>query len=317
MVAQHMPHAFQMLQEVGLLGEDKNASMCCELNACVSFPEKIKIMSERICEIDVVFPVLHGTLGEDGCIQGLCRCLQVPFVGPGVLGASVSMDKDVTKRLLKEAGIACAKSLTFSRHEVDQISYNEIIALLGDVLFVKPANLGSSVGITKVKSADDFQEAVKSALSYDNKFLIEEYVKGREIECAVFGNEHPEVSLPGEITVKKDFYSYDAKYIDENGAELRVPADLPAEVVAKIRKISLDAFRLLCCEGMARVDFFVTEDWKVVLNEVNGIPGFTEASLYPRLWEASGIPFGKMLDKLISLAMDRHDRDGRLCRGIA
>jgi D-alanine-D-alanine ligase len=262
--------------------------------------------------IDVAFPVLHGPFGEDGSIQGMFFLFNIPFVGSGVLGSSVCMDKDVARRLIQTSGIPCAKSFTFHRHEMENIRYNAITAELGEILFVKPANLGSSVGISKVKSKGDFDHAVASAFSYDNKILVEEFIKGREIECAVLGNEYPKASIPGEIIVNNEFYSYEAKYIDKNGASLEIPADLPRAVSDKIRELAVKTFKILGCEGMARVDFFLSENGDTFVNEVNTIPGFTNVSMYPKLWEASGVQYEDLLDKLIELAIARFKRDNKL-----
>lgn len=266
--------------------------------------------------LDVVFPVLHGTGGEDGTIQGLLRTLNVPFVGPDVLGSAIGMDKDVTKRLLRAAGIPCARSLTVLRHQIDELSYAQITDVLGDTLFVKPANLGSSVGISKVRSENEFMSAVEDAFAYDTKILIEEGIKGREIECAVLGNEFPKASILGEISAAHGFYSYDAKYIDPNGAKLQIPADLPRAISDKMRAMAVDAFQILCCEGMARVDFFLKDDGSALVNEINTIPGFTKISMYPKLWEASGLSYAALLDELIRLAIERHERNGKLKTSI-
>ncbi|MDR2106926.1 MAG: D-alanine--D-alanine ligase [Holosporaceae bacterium] len=274
-----------------------------------------KKMDERLSDvIDVAFPVFHGQFGEDGTIQGLLRAFNVPFVGSGILGSAIGMDKDVTKRLLRDANIPSPKHLSFYRHRPpDAADYDKVVAVLGEVVFVKPASLGSSVGISKTKSKDEFEKAVEEAFRYDNKIIVEEFIKGREIECSVLGNEYPEASVPGEILLKKhEFYSYRAKYLDDDGAELKIPADLSTEVVDKIKQTAIRAFEVLCCEGMARIDFFVKNDTEVFLNEINTIPGFTKISMYPKLWEASGVPYGELLDRLITLATERHRRDGKL-----
>ncbi|MDR1334186.1 MAG: D-alanine--D-alanine ligase, partial [Holosporaceae bacterium] len=262
---------------------------------------------------DVIFPVFHGTLGEDGTFQGLLRMFNVPFVGAGVLGSAIGMDKDVTKRLLRDAGIRIAKYLTFSWHERDSVVYEDARTILGDVIFVKPANLGSSVGVSKVKSQQDFTKALDEVFSCDNKVILEEFIEGREIECSVLGNEYPEVSLPGEIVLKRDFYSYSAKYLDGDAADLKIPACLPAEIVDEIRQTALKAYKVLCCEGMARIDFFLRDNREIFLNEINTIPGFTEEiSMYPKLWAVSGLPYPKLLDKLVELAISRHQRGSRI-----
>lgn len=260
--------------------------------------------------IDVVFPVLHGPYGEDGTIQGMLKLMNIPFVGPSVLGSAVGMDKDVMKRLLKEANIPIAKFLTFNKDKT--LTYEEIVKKVGLPFFVKPANLGSSIGITKVKEKGNFETGLEEAFKYDNKILIEEYIQGREIECSVLGNENPIASLPGEVIVKDEFYSYDAKYIDENGASLQIPAKLPESTIKKIQELAVKTFKILCCEGMGRVDFFLSKEGKIYVSEINTIPGFTNISMYPKLWEASGISYEDLIDKLIQLAIERHQRDQQL-----
>ena len=262
--------------------------------------------------IDVFFPVLHGPFGEDGTIQGLLKLANVPFVGAGVLGSAIGMDKDVMKRLLRDAGLSIAKFQVIKKHELADISFKKIKKELGLPLFVKPANLGSSVGVSKVHSEKEFEKAIDSAFLYDNKILIEENISGREIECSVLGNEKPAASLPGEIIPKHEFYSYEAKYLDENGAELKIPAELTKSTIKNIQKMAIKTFEVLCCEGMARVDFFLTKDNKIIVNEINTIPGFTSISMYPKLWEASGMPYSKLIDTLIELAIDRFNGEGKL-----
>jgi D-alanine-D-alanine ligase len=262
--------------------------------------------------IDVVFPVLHGPFGEDGTIQGMLKLMDVPFVGAGVLGSAVGMDKDVAKRLLRDAGIPTAHFLTFARNKLQKINFKDVKKELGLPLFIKPANLGSSVGIHKAKNEPDFNFAIKDAFKYDNKILIEEFIKGREIECSVLGNEAPIASIPGEIIPRHEYYSYEAKYIDEKGANLEIPARLPEEVIQKVQTLAIKTFQTLCCEGMARVDFFLTEDNRLYVNEINTIPGFTKISMYPKLWEISGISYGELIDRLIQLAIERYKLEKEL-----
>jgi D-alanine-D-alanine ligase len=265
-------------------------------------------------KIDVAFPILHGTYGEDGCIQGLFKIFDIPFVGPNVSASAICMDKDITKRLLKEANIPCAKGITFYRHELDKIVYDDVVSFLGNPLFIKPASLGSSVGINKVKDKDCFFSAVKTAFLYDNKIIIEEFIDGKEVECSVLGNEFPEASVVGEIVVNsREFYSYDAKYIDKDGVDLNIPASISEEISEKIRSMAIKAFKIVGCEGMSRIDFFVKNNNDIFLNEINTIPGFTEISMYPKLWEASGIPYSKLLDRVIDLAIDRHLKTKHTC----
>ncbi len=261
-------------------------------------------------QVDVAFPVLHGTYGEDGTIQGLLKLMDIPFVGPGVLGSAVGMDKDVMKRLLRERNLPIARFVT-SRADNKPV-YSTVKKQLGAVLFVKPANLGSSVGISKVRNQAEFKKAVAEAFLYDNKILIEQYVPGREIEISVLGNENPIASLPGEVVPQGEFYSYDAKYIDEQGASLRIPAKLPKSVIKQIQQLAVAAFNALSLEGMARVDMFLGKNNKVTINELNTIPGFTKISMYPKMWQASGLPYPKLLDTLIQLAIDRHRKEKKL-----
>jgi len=266
--------------------------------------------SRLLQTIDVVFPVLHGTNGEDGTMQGFLRLANLPFVGADVLGSAIAMDKDVSKRLLQAAGIKIAPFDVIN--DGDEINPTEIIKKFSLPLFVKPANSGSSVGVSKVKNNSDLLAAIKLALSIDSKVVIEKYIEGREIECSVLGNDKPMASLPGEIVVNHEFYSYDAKYIDANGAKLIIPANLAKNVVEQIQKVAIQAFQTLCCEGMARVDFFVTRENMIYVNEINTIPGFTKISMYPKLWEASGISYSELIDKLITYAIERYERRKKL-----
>ncbi|MFQ5993581.1 MAG: D-alanine--D-alanine ligase [Acidiferrobacterales bacterium] len=268
--------------------------------------------SGSVAALDVVFPVLHGPYGEDGSVQGLFKLANIAFVGSGILGAAVSMDKDVMKRLLAQAGLPTPKWRTINSASRERFSYSDIVDELGSPCFIKPANLGSSVGVAKVHNETTFKAAMHDAFRYDNKILIEEFIDGHEVECSVLGNEEPIASVPGEVVPAHEFYSYDAKYIDEKGAELRIPADLPKDVVEQVRDLAVRAFKVLCCDGMARVDFFVTGGGKVYVNELNAIPGFTKISMYPKLWQASGIAYSELIDKLIQLALERHQRDSKL-----
>jgi len=261
-------------------------------------------------KIDVVFPVLHGTFGEDGTVQGLLKLANIPFVGAGVLGSAIGMDKDVMKRILRDAGIPIARFKTF--REGDTLEFQEIARALGVPLFIKPANLGSSVGVHKARTEEEFRAAVRDAFIYDRKILVEEYIKGREIECSVLGNEEPIASLAGEVIPTHEFYSYEAKYLDENGAALEVPAKLSGEIMKQVQDMAVRAFKALECEGMARVDFFLKENGDLFVNEINTIPGFTSISMYPKLWEATGISYSELVDRLIMLAIERFEKESRL-----
>ncbi|MGI9515235.1 MAG: D-alanine--D-alanine ligase, partial [Anderseniella sp.] len=260
--------------------------------------------------VDVVFPILHGPFGEDGTVQGLLKLAGVPFVGAGVLGSAAGMDKDVMKRLLRDADIPIARSLTFRHGNV--LDFEAISGEIGLPLFVKPANMGSSVGVHKVTGQDTFDEAVQDAFAYDTKILIEEFIEGRELECAVLGNLEPEASVVGEIIPSHDFYSYEAKYIDEHGAGLEIPADIPDTVSEKIRDLAIRTFQTLECEGLGRVDCFLKSDGEIIVNEINTIPGFTKISMYPRLWEASGVSYTDLISRLIELGLERFERERKL-----
>lgn len=260
--------------------------------------------------IDVAFPILHGPFGEDGTIQGLLKLANIPFVGAGVLGSAVGMDKDVMKRLLREAGIATARFVTVREGNIP--GYAEVTTNLGEPFFVKPANLGSSVGVAKVRNEAEYKKAVVEALVYDRKVLIEENIDGREVECAVLGNEDPIASVPGEVISSHDFYSYEAKYIDEHGAILKIPAEFPIGIVKQVQDLAIKTFQVLECAGMARVDCFVKKNGEVIINEINTIPGFTSISMYPKLWEASGISYTELISRLIQLAMERFEKEQKL-----
>src|SRR6266481_10028630 len=264
---------------------------------------------QRPGSLDVIFPVLHGPFGEDGTVQGLLKLANIAFVGAGVLGSAIGMDKDVMKRLLRDAGIPIARFLVINRYSSKEIGFDDARDQLGLPLFIKPANLGSSVGIHKVKDREEFESAVRDALNYDNKILIEECIRGREIECSLVGNDHPIASVPGEILPRHEFYSYEAKYLNENGAVLEIPAKLSPQTSDRIRQLAIKTFSVLCCEGMARVDFFLRNGEEIIVNEINTIPGFTRISMYPKLWEASGLPYGELIDKLIALAMEKFERE--------
>ncbi len=266
-------------------------------------------------QVDVVFPILHGPLGEDGTIQGLLKLAGIPFVGAGVLGSAVGMDKDIMKRLLKDAGIPIGKYMTFKDYEALP-SFQEIKDYLGKPLFVKPANMGSSVGVSKVGHEKEWKKAIQFAFRYDRKVVVEEFIDGREIECAVLGNNNPKASLPGEVIAQHDFYSYDAKYIDESGAILVAPAELDGETVKKVQDLAVRTFKTLECEGLGRVDVFLKPSGEIIVNEINTIPGFTKISMYPRLWGVTGISYTDLIDQLIQLAMERFEKEKKLKTGF-
>jgi len=290
-------------------GDPRRISMNSSGGPVALVPESAGLLTECGTKLDVVFPILHGPFGEDGTIQGLLKLADVPFVGAGVLGSAVGMDKDVMKRLLRDAGIPIGKFITLRSHEALP-SFAEIKTALGIPVFVKPANMGSSVGISKVHNESEFSAAAREAFQYDVKIVIEEYIKGREIECAVLGNENPIASVPGEIIPTHEFYSYEAKYLDENGAVLEIPAKLDADTQKRVQELSVKAFQVLCCEGLARIDFFLNENGETLLNEINTMPGFTKISMYPKLWEASGgIGYTELISRLIELAVKKFEKE--------
>jgi len=269
----------------------------------------------------VVLPLLHGPMGEDGTVQGLCELADVPYVGPGVAASAVCMDKGLAKAVLAAHGIPQCGWLGV--READVAEPDDLDAFvarveerLGWPVFVKPANLGSSVGITKARTDAELRAGIAEALRYDQLLVVEEGVTGREVEVAVLGNDRPRASLPGEVVPGGDFYDYADKYL-AGAAELRIPADLPPGEVGHVQHLALEAYVALRCEGMARVDFFFEEGGRGwLLNEVNTIPGFTPISMYPKLWEASGLPYGALVDELVRLAIERHERRSRFARGI-
>jgi D-alanine-D-alanine ligase len=257
--------------------------------------------------VDVLFPVLHGPFGEDGTVQGAAEIAGVAYVGSGVLGSAAAMDKDVAKRLMRDGGLPIARFLSFAQG--DTPAFDAVVAELGRPVFVKPARLGSSVGISKAGTEGEFAAAIAEAFRHDRKILVEEFVRGREIECGVLEGEDGSLiaSLPGEIVPsnRHGFYTYEAKYLDDQGAAIKIPADLAPEVSDKVRKLSIDAFRALGCAGLARIDFFLREDGKLVVNEVNTLPGFTNISMYPKVMEALGISYSELVDRLIRHALAR------------
>jgi D-alanine-D-alanine ligase len=296
-------------------GDPRRISLNTSGGPVALIPESEGLLTECGIKLDVVFPILHGPFGEDGTVQGLLKLAGVPFVGSGVLGSAVSMDKDVMKRLFRDAGIPIGKFLTFRPHE-PLLTFAETKAALGlkdagTPVFVKPVNMGSSIGISKVHDESEFSAAVREAFQYDSKIIIEEYIQGREIECAVLGNENPIASIPGEVIPTHEFYSYEAKYLDENGAALEIPAKLDADTQKRIQELSIKAFQTLCCDGLARIDFFLKENGEAIINEINTMPGFTKISMYPKLWEASGggIGYTELISRLIELAMKKFEKE--------
>lgn len=255
--------------------------------------------------VDVAFPILHGPYGEDGTMQGYLRLMGLPFVGSGVLGSAVGMDKDVAKRLLRDAGLPIGNFITLHRHSSSASDFARLKRELGLPFFLKPANMGSSVGVHKVSAENQFAAALTDAFQFDRKVIVEEFIDGREIECAVLGNEEPTTSNPGEVLPKHEFYSYEAKYLDANGATFEIPAKLDEDVIAEVQEMAIEVYETLCCEGMSRVDFFLKKDGSLYVNEVNTIPGFTKISMYPKMMAESGVPYSELIDQLVEFAMKR------------
>jgi D-alanine-D-alanine ligase len=261
-------------------------------------------------EIDVVFPVLHGTFGEDGTIQGLLELAELPYVGAGVLASSASMDKEVMKRLAKERGLPVVDYLVMSSQDVSNVK--GVCARFAFPVFVKPANLGSSVGISKARNCEELKTALELAASYDRKVIVERGVIGREFECSVLGNSDPVAAVPCEILPSRDFYDYDDKYLLEKAGTI-IPADLSPEQTSELQRLAVECYRAVECEGMARVDFLMeSATQKLYINEINTIPGFTSISMYPKMWEYSGLAMPKLIDRLIELALERHASKKRL-----
>ncbi len=274
-------------------------------------PSPVLAEAAAAAERTVVLPLLHGPLGEDGTVQGMLELAGLPYVGSGVLGSAVSMDKAMAKQVLAAAGIPQARHRAFADHERTPGLAVDLAEELGLPVFVKPANMGSSVGVSKARTVEELRDAIEHALAYDEWVVVEEAVVGREIEVAVLGTTDPQASVPGEIIPGADFYSYEDKYVTD-GAQLLVPAPLSAADAERVRGLALDAFRALRCEGLARVDFFFEEHGRGFLcNEINTMPGFTPISMYPKLWLHSGMTYSELIDRLVDLALDRHTRRRR------
>jgi D-alanine-D-alanine ligase len=274
-----------------------------------TLPVPTESVPSTLSEVDVVIPILHGPFGEDGTVQGLLELAGVPYVGAGVLGSALAMDKDKFKAVMRDAGIPVTRNITLRAGD-------ELHNPYGYPVFVKPARLGSSVGISKVRSEAELAPAVELAFRHDEKVLVEEFVRGVEVECGVLGgNRSPIASLPGEIVAHgfdaSDWYDYSAKY-DDGGMDLVVPPRISQEQIDRVQRLAVESFVVAECDGMARVDFFVRDDGEVLVNELNTIPGFTATSVYAKLFEASGIPYPELLDRLVELAVERHERRARL-----
>jgi D-alanine-D-alanine ligase len=263
---------------------------------------------------DAVFPIIHGTNGEDGTLQGFLELAGIPYAGCGVAASAIGMDKALMKALFREAGIHQARYAVVRSWEAaaDPKAARDYLAeTIGFPCFAKPANGGSSVGVTRVRSLEDLDTAFEAAFAYDDKAVIEEAIVGQEVECSVLGNEYPEASVVGEIAPDREFYDYDSKYSSDSATQLHIPARIPAETAEAVREMALRMYRVMGCEGYARVDFFVTKAGEVLANEVNTIPGFTSISMYPKLWEASGLGYRDLLTRILELALDRSRRRSR------
>ena len=300
-----------LLLEQGLEASDQEA---CLLPGDPSTKGLIRLGDGRlppgpVRPLDVIFPVVHGGYGEDGTLQGLLELADLPYVGAGVMASSVGMDKDLMKRVFRDAGLPVVLHRMLLRRGWEKDRERLLAELPGELgypCFIKPANTGSSVGISKARDARQLSEGLDLAFRYDRKAVVETAIEAREIECAVLGNDDPMASVPGEIIPCHEFYDYAAKYLDE-GSELVIPARVPPAVAEEVRRIAVAAFRAIDCAGMARVDFFLERDTdRLYLNELNTIPGFTPISMYPKLWEASGVGYRELLDRLITLALERH-----------
>lgn len=283
---------------------EKN-ELCCLLRKLDQ--TVLLLASGKEIPLDVAFPLIHGPMGEDGTLQGLLELMELPYVGSGVLASAVGMDKDLLKRLLASANIPVAPFITSSSLATCP-SYEDVKRKFDTpIFFVKPAVMGSSVGIHKVNSAESYEFAVQQAFKYGFKILVEKFIPCRELECSVLGNLSPIASCVGEIKPNHEFYSYEAKYLDPNGAEFIVPANLSSEILERTRLLAIQSFQAIECRGLARVDFFLTHDDVIYVNELNTIPGFTAISMYPKLWEASGINYRELISQLILLAIEEYE----------
>lgn len=289
-----------------------NGATECFLQLRGGKPHLVNETGAKLAALDAAFPIVHGPTGEDGSLQGLFKSLQLPFVGPGVLACAVSMDKEFAKRLLNEAGLLTARSLVWRASQTRPLNYSQASKLLGPTLFIKPANMGSSVGVHKASNETEFEQAANDAFLFDDKLIVEEAIAGREIEVAVLGNERPKASLPGEIFPQTGFYDYKAKYLNGEDAKLAIPAVLTPEETQLLQSSAIKAYQALGCEGMSRIDFFLTAGGQALVNEANALPGFTDISMYAKLWEAGGLTLEALLDELVRLALSRYERENKL-----
>lgn len=271
----------------------------------------LSISDQKTYHIDCVFPIIHGTNGEDGTLQGYLKMMNLPFVGCGTLSSANCMDKELMKIILTYAGIENSKFLVL--HSKNDYSYAELVEKLGSPFFIKPANTGSSVGVHKIKNAVEYEHKLADAFLYDHKIIAEEFIKGRELEISVLGsNQNPKASVPGELIIKHEFYTYEAKYLDPNGAEIIIPAALTEPQITEMKSIAKKAFQVMGCDGFARIDFFLKEDGTFYINELNTLPGFTQISMYPKMWQASGLAYSDLVEELINLAFAKHLFDQKI-----
>ncbi|MPW13559.1 D-alanine--D-alanine ligase family protein [Lactobacillus helveticus] len=311
-------HPIWITNEGYFANEEESFKVLEDPSYQVKNPHKVHNISnlielENLPEIDVFFPIVHGNLGEDGVLQGLFRLMNKPFVGDDVLAAAVTMDKEFTKILAQRVGVPVADWIAIKRFEYDdknnnKLDYEKVAEKLGRDMFVKPSNQGSSVGVSHVTNADEYAAALKAAFKYDDKVLVEETVPGTEVETAVLGNDKPIVAGVGQITnAKGSFYSYKNKYDDNSTSKLQIPADLPQEIIDTVRRNARKVYEVTECSGMARIDSMLTPGGKVVLTEVNALPGFTNISMYPKLFEEAGVPYTELITRLIEVGMERFD----------
>ncbi|WP_428244258.1 D-alanine--D-alanine ligase [Gynuella sp.] len=306
-------------QSIQLLNADNPSDIALNLSApqvglIPNGPERrlVRIDSqETLGQVDVIFPVLHGPYGEDGSIQGLAKMANLPCVGADVTASALGMDKDIMKRLLRDAGILNAEFMTLY-HWQSEWPLAQIETEFGYPVFIKPANMGSSVGVSRAKNREQLDQAIRYAFKYDQKVLVEKAVEGRELEISLLGNDDIMASCVGEIVATDQFYSYESKYIDADAAELKIPADISAEQTARIQQTAIAVYRLLGCSGLARVDMFLTPEDEIFINEINTLPGFTNISMYPKLWEQSGMSQQQLVTRLIELALERFDQKRHL-----
>ncbi len=287
-----------------------HAKSCCLL-VKGGDPYLMDFETHRLEQIDCAFPINHGTFGEDGCIQGYFQMMNLPFVGCDVLSSSISMNKEYMKKVFAFENIPSAKFEVLRSHE--NHNYQELVKSLGTPFFIKPASMGSSVGVHKIKSAEDFVTKSKEAFQYDHVLLAEEFVEAREIECSVMGSkQQAKASVCGELIPQHEFYSYEAKYLDDNGALLKIPAEIPKETQEKMQTLAKKVFRAMNCEGLSRVDFFLKKNGEIYVNELNTLPGFTKISMYPTMWGASGLAYTPLITELIHLAFEKFKSDRKL-----